>query len=147
MNQVLPGLGVGAYILRNHKLLMGYRTTGHAAGVWAPPGGHVELGETPGQTASREAYEETGLRIPPHQWKLRAVTSDYFAANHTHYITLVMLASCLHGEPIVREPHKQRGWEWLGPGNMPEHLMPSVSNAFAAGFDPFLLNQEIITNF
>ncbi|GAB4228978.1 MAG: hypothetical protein Tsb0021_06660 [Chlamydiales bacterium] len=31
--------------------------------VWIPPGGHVEPNETPVETAVREAYEETGLRI------------------------------------------------------------------------------------
>jgi 8-oxo-dGTP pyrophosphatase MutT (NUDIX family) len=30
-------------------------------GLWLPPGGHVEPGETPDQTAVREVLEETGL--------------------------------------------------------------------------------------
>ena len=32
-------------------------------GLWLPPGGHVEPGETPDQTAVREVLEETGLSI------------------------------------------------------------------------------------
>ncbi|MFC3965040.1 NUDIX hydrolase [Nocardia jiangsuensis] len=32
------------------------------AGKWLPPGGHVEPGEHPGNTARREAEEELGLR-------------------------------------------------------------------------------------
>ncbi|UGT61619.1 NUDIX hydrolase [Nocardia asteroides] len=32
------------------------------AGMWLPPGGHVEPGEDPGITACREAEEELGLR-------------------------------------------------------------------------------------
>lgn len=30
---------------------------------WVQPGGHIEDGETPEETAIREAYEETGLRV------------------------------------------------------------------------------------
>lgn len=30
---------------------------------WVQPGGHIELGETPEETALRETYEETGVRI------------------------------------------------------------------------------------
>lgn len=32
-------------------------------GGWLPAGGHVEDGETPTQTAQREALEETGMRV------------------------------------------------------------------------------------
>lgn len=30
---------------------------------WTQPGGHMEYNETPEETALREAYEETGLRV------------------------------------------------------------------------------------
>lgn len=32
---------------------------------WDLPGGHVEVGETPEETARREAYEETGATLGP----------------------------------------------------------------------------------
>lgn len=32
-------------------------------GKWLPPGGHIELNETPPEAARREALEETGLEI------------------------------------------------------------------------------------
>ena len=32
-------------------------------GRWTQPGGHMEINETPEETALREVYEETGLRI------------------------------------------------------------------------------------
>ena len=35
------------------------------AGLWLPPGGHVEPDEHPAQTASREALEELGIAERP----------------------------------------------------------------------------------
>jgi 8-oxo-dGTP diphosphatase len=34
------------------------------AGLWLPPGGHVESGEHPVETAGREAREELGMWTP-----------------------------------------------------------------------------------
>ena len=39
------------FLLLNHKKL----------GKWVPPGGKIEEGETPSQTAIRECYEEIGI--------------------------------------------------------------------------------------
>lgn len=33
------------------------------AGMWLPPGGHVEVGETPADTVRREAAEELGIEV------------------------------------------------------------------------------------
>jgi 8-oxo-dGTP pyrophosphatase MutT (NUDIX family) len=35
----------------------------HRAGHWSMPKGHPEVGETPLETAKRELFEETGLRV------------------------------------------------------------------------------------
>ena len=35
------------------------------AGFWAPPGGHLEAGESPLEAACRECAEELGLALPP----------------------------------------------------------------------------------
>lgn len=42
-------------------LLMGWYDGVADVTVWEPPGGGVEPGETPAETARRELYEETGL--------------------------------------------------------------------------------------
>jgi hypothetical protein len=52
-----PRVGVGSYILKDGRVLLGYRTTGHASGVWSAPGGHIEHRESPADAAAREAEE------------------------------------------------------------------------------------------
>lgn len=46
-----------AVVDRDHLLLVDHRK----AGLWLPPGGHVEPGEHPQDTARREAREELGI--------------------------------------------------------------------------------------
>lgn len=45
------------------RLLLVLRAHPPAAGTWSLPGGRVEPGETPAQTAVREVREETGLHV------------------------------------------------------------------------------------
>lgn len=48
-----------AWMLHEEKVLLIHHKK---LGIWLAPGGHVEEGEMPHQTAEREFYEETGIR-------------------------------------------------------------------------------------
>jgi bis(5'-nucleosidyl)-tetraphosphatase len=51
------------------------------AGHWAFPKGHADPGESPQQTAERELYEETGLKVEKYLTQ-ESVTENYsFTAN------------------------------------------------------------------
>ena len=54
---------VGAVVVDNGRLLMVERSKRPGKGLWAVPGGRVERGETLPEAASREAQEETGLKV------------------------------------------------------------------------------------
>lgn len=56
-----PTLGVSAIVLHDGDLLLVRRGRGPAAGWWALPGGHVEVGEVLAEAVVRELREETAL--------------------------------------------------------------------------------------
>ena len=56
-------MGVGAVIVQDGKLVLIRRGVEPDKGKWSIPGGGVELGETVGDAAVREAKEECGLDI------------------------------------------------------------------------------------
>lgn len=50
------------YSQKNNKIFLGYHKK---ANDWIPPGGHIEIGETPIQAGVREMYEELNTTIKP----------------------------------------------------------------------------------
>jgi len=48
------------YIMEENRTLLIHHKKLHK---WLPPGGHIDLNETPPEAAIREAYEETGIRV------------------------------------------------------------------------------------
>lgn len=58
-----PIVGVGAVVIRDGKILLVKRGVAPSKGLWAIPGGTLDLGETLQQAAEREILEETGITI------------------------------------------------------------------------------------
>jgi 8-oxo-dGTP diphosphatase len=58
-----PVPGVGVVVVENGRLLLIQRGRDPGKGLWAVPGGKVQLGETLQAAAAREAREETGLEL------------------------------------------------------------------------------------
>ena len=63
MNTNVPRVGIGIFVFKNHKFIMGCRKGAHGEGTWSVPGGHLEFGETIEEGSAREVLEETGLKI------------------------------------------------------------------------------------
>ena len=115
-----PKVGVGVLIIDGGKVLLGKRKNAHGDGSWAPPGGHLEYGETWQECVRREALEETGLVLDDVQF--HAVTNDIFAESNKHYVTIFMRAVYTGGIVENREPEKCEAWEWFTIDCLPEKL-------------------------
>ncbi|MFB9182930.1 NUDIX hydrolase [Dactylosporangium sucinum] len=113
-------VGIGVFVIRDGRFLMGRRRGAHGAGSWSVPGGHLEFGESFEQVAAREVAEETGLAVVG--LRFGGVTNDVFADEDRHYVTVWMLGDCPAGEPEVREPDKFVDQGWFGFDGLPQPL-------------------------
>ncbi len=129
-----PKVGVGVFIVRDGKVLLGKRKNAHGEGTWCPPGGHLEFGETWEECCRRETREEAGIEIT----NVRFVTATN-DVNHewgTHYITLMLVADYLSGDVTVCEPNKCETWEWFGWENFPSPLFLPIQTLRQTDFHP-----------
>lgn len=115
-----PRVGVGVFIFKDGKFLMGQRRGSHGEGTWSLPGGHLEYGETPEETAFRETKEETGMTIQ--NIRFGAVTNDFFPQDNKHYVTLWMLGDWKGGDPAITEPDKFIDQRWFDFDSLPSPL-------------------------
>jgi 8-oxo-dGTP diphosphatase len=121
-----PRVGVGVLILRHGHLLLGQRLGDHGPGTWAPPGGHLDFGETPEECGAREVLEETGLVIE--HTRRGPWVSNLFSEEGRHAITLFLRADVPQGEPELREPDKCADWRWVGLHALPQPLFAPLAS-------------------
>lgn len=125
-NIVRVGVSVIIRKYENDKcfVLLGKRLKSHGAQRWATPGGHIEFGEHPIETARREVLEETGLELT--EIKPSSVypyVSTIFPEQNKHYITLYMDSEFPgNKEPVAMEPEKCDSWIWFDVDNLPSPL-------------------------
>lgn len=132
-----PKVGVAVIVIRDGTVLCGKRKNSHGHGHWGFPGGHLEYGESWEECARRENDEETGLVIS--NLRYGAATNDIFAEEHTHYITIFMLADYVSGEAQIKEPEKCDGWKWFTWEELPENVFLPIKNLLQQDFNPISL--------
>lgn len=115
-----PRVGVAIIVYKERRILLTRRQGAHGAGTWAPPGGHLDFGETPADCAAREAMEEVGVEIGPPRF--RAITNDVFTAEGKHYVTIWMEAEWAAGEPRVASARELTEVAWFGWDALPSPL-------------------------
>jgi 8-oxo-dGTP diphosphatase len=124
-----PKVGIGVLIIDGDRILLGKRKSAHGEGYWAPPGGHLEFGESWETCAQREVLEETGLAVAAVQFY--AVTNDIFYDSGKHYVTIFM-HTVYTGEPVQNlEPEKCECWGWFACDQLPDKLFLPFANLIA----------------
>jgi 8-oxo-dGTP diphosphatase len=115
-----------AVVEHDGKWLVARRQPGaHLEGLWEIPGGKVEWGEDPEETARRELLEEHGLSAGP--LALAAVTSHVYR-DGVHVVLLAYRGGLADGEtPGGRGEHK-----WVEPWELHHLPMPSANWALLA---------------
>jgi 8-oxo-dGTP diphosphatase len=115
-----PRIGVGVFVWKDGKFIMGQRQGAHGAGSWSIPGGHLEFGESWEECARRETKEETGLDIK--NVRFLAATNDIFPEEKKHYVTIWVESDWAGGEATITEPDKFVGLAWRDFESLPEPL-------------------------
>jgi 8-oxo-dGTP diphosphatase len=116
----IPRVGVGVFVWKDGKFLMGQRVGKHGEGSWSVPGGWLEYRETFEDCAKREIAEETGMEIT--NVRFMALTNNIFKDEDIHSLTVWLESDWVSGEPTILEPDKFVQQEWYTFQNLPQPL-------------------------
>jgi 8-oxo-dGTP diphosphatase len=132
MSDKVARVGIGVFVFKDGKFIMGKRRGAHGSGTWSIPGGHLEFGETFEDTAKREVLEETGLKIK--NVRFGAVTNDHFVEDDKHYVTIWMLSDWASGKERITEPDKFIAMQWRDFDSLPSPLFFPWQQLLASQF-------------
>ncbi|MBN2516294.1 MAG: NUDIX hydrolase [Deltaproteobacteria bacterium] len=108
----VPRVGVGAVVIKDSKVLLVRRGIPPSKGLWAIPGGHIELGETIQETAEREIFEETGIVIKAGEpmYAFDLIEKDDSGRIHFHFIVVDVKGEYVSGEPCGSDDALEARW-------------------------------------
>jgi len=111
-------------------------------GLWLLPGGHVEAGEAPWDTALREAHEETGMKVyvtgNTRYAELIHVDVHESTRGHTHFDLRYLLFS----NDSPRPPqHESQDIDWFNWNHAVQLADPTAVGAVRAGRRAYKLIQ------
>jgi 8-oxo-dGTP diphosphatase len=113
-------------ITHDGRVLLLKRKGSHGEGTWAPPGGHLEFGESLEECALCETLEETGIAISDVHFV--EITNDVFASEQQHYVTVWMEATHVSGQATVAYPERVQEVAWFPWNALPQPLFLPFQN-------------------
>jgi ADP-ribose pyrophosphatase YjhB (NUDIX family) len=125
----LPGVGCGAAIVRDGRILLIKRLRPPEAGCWSLPGGKVDFLERVVDAVVREIREEIGVAIALERM---LGVSETVGLDDQHWVSPIYRARIVTGEPRICEPEKHADIAWFALGEPPAPLSVAARDAFAA---------------
>ena len=123
------GVGVGAVVVNEGKILLLLRKKAPEEGSWTIPGGKVEFGETVENAILREVKEEIGAEATI--VRALGVTNHILAAEGTHWVSPRFLVE-LTSQPKNMEPHSHADMQWFDFDELPKNVTLTTQKALAA---------------
>lgn len=107
-----PQVAVGAIVFHEGQVLLVRRAHPPSEGLWAIPGGRVNLGETLQEAAEREIKEETGLTIHARQPVYTFDVIQHDEAGHVrfHYVIVDLAADYVGGTLSAGDDAREVRW-------------------------------------
>lgn len=105
-----PIPGVGVAVVEDGRILLVRRGRDPGRGLWAVPGGKVDLGESLSDAAVREAREETGLEVEIGEVLWAGESIGPGDPPEWHYVLVDFLATRLAGEPTHGDDAAEVDW-------------------------------------
>ncbi|MBI1853757.1 MAG: NUDIX hydrolase [Planctomycetes bacterium] len=97
------------------------RKQAYPPGLFRPPSGGVERGESFVDGAVREAFEETGLRVRLERYVMRAHVRFSFERQHVDWTSHVFTARYLSGLPQPRDTKEIAEFRWMTTDQLRAH--------------------------
>jgi ADP-ribose pyrophosphatase len=107
-------------VVRDGRILLVRRANPPGKGLWAIPGGRLELGETLKEAAEREIREETGLSVRAGEpvYTFDVILRDDEGRVKFHYVIVDLLAEYVDG--TLKADDDVDAVRWVAPEELEE---------------------------
>lgn len=112
-------------------LLARRRNTGFMDGMYSVPAGHLDGDETVREGAAREALEEVGMRVKPHDVEVVHVMHRK-CGEKVERLDFFVTIRAFDGDVENAEPDKCDDLSWFSLDALPENTIPYIRQAITA---------------
>ena len=114
----VPRVAVGAFVFKADRVLLVKRGKAPAEGLWAIPGGSLNLGESLQAATEREIKEETGLVVKAAEpvYTFDVIDRDDDGRIRFHYVIVDLTAEVVGG--VLRPGDDASEVRWVSAGEM-----------------------------
>jgi 8-oxo-dGTP diphosphatase len=119
--------GALCYIIHREQVLLLKRARPPHIGLWSPPGGKMEHGESPQECCTREIYEETGLIV--HDPMLRGIQTVINTAYNIHWLLFIFCAYDYKGSLLPPETEEGE-LRWIPLAELEQYQRPYADTRY-----------------